>query len=184
MRLARREGALARIRLDVQQVAHHAGRFAAFAAPQALCRRTQALAEIADSFPGERYANLRRLLTAHAARRDAAAHGGRRFFLRREVEADRALFQGLAFALLEQQGARSRGASRHLEEMCSNHHAGRSKNGHEVAHLSILTHDEVLKISAKLDQLLAGISSTGRELRSDDTLLPISQEEPGSPATS
>ncbi len=178
LRLARREGALRVCALDVQQLAHRAGRLAAFASPEALLAEEQrALSEIAESFPGERYANLRRLLTLTPPGGTPLLTAAARFFLRREIEADRTLFQNLAFAMLEHQGDALESGLRHLEELLENHAGRMEQLVAQVAHLSILTHDEVLKISAKLDQLLERHQLIGRELRPDDTLLPISQEE-------
>jgi hypothetical protein len=178
LRLARRDGALRVSGLDVRQVAAQAGRFAAFTSPEALlAAEKQALVEIADSFPGERYAHLREMLQLTAPEGTPLLTAAVRFFLRREIEIDRELFQGLAFALLEQQGG-SLDAGLHQLATLLDQHSGRLEQlVSDVLQLAVATHDEVVRIADRLDQLLGRYHLTGRELRPDDTFLAISEEE-------
>src|SRR5262249_29847406 len=124
LRLARKEGALRVSGLDVRQLLPQTGLLAGYATPQALlAAEKQALAEIADSFPGERYAHLRRLLVLAPPCGVPLLSVLVRYFFRREIEQDRELFQGLAFAILERDDALLEAGLGHLEELL-NHHAG------------------------------------------------------------
>jgi serine/threonine protein kinase len=178
LRHARTEGFLRVSALDVRQLAHQAGRFASFADPLALlAAEKQALDEVAESFPGDRFARLRRLLQVGPGDGTPLLAAAARYFFRREVEEDRELFQGLAFVLLERQSESLEVGFRHLDALMSQHQERLRQMAGEVLLVATDTYREVQQISSKLDWLLERHRVAGRELRPDDSLLTISDEE-------
>ena len=171
----------------MRQLAYQAGRFASFANPLALlAAERQALAAVAGSFPGDRFRHLRQLLAMAPCTSSAGADvvqetpllaAAVRYFFRREVEEEPELFQGLAFILLEQQSATLEVGFRNLGELLRQHEQRLQEMVDEVLLVAVDTYKEVQQISHKLDQLLERHRLDGRELRPDDTLLSISEEE-------
>jgi serine/threonine protein kinase len=178
LRHARAEGFLRVSSLDMRQLAQQAGRFASYSNPTALlAAEKQALAEVAGSFPGDHFARLRKLLELGGSDGTPLITAAVRFFFRREVESDRELFQGLAFAILEQQSEALEAGFRNLSELLGQHEQRLQQLTGEVLGVATETYKEVQQISNKLDQLLERHRLTGRELRPDDSLLAISDDE-------
>jgi serine/threonine protein kinase len=178
LKLARQEGFLRVTSLDMRQLAQQAGRFASYADPAALlAAERQALAEVAGSFPGDRFRNLRRLLESPAAGGTPLLTAAVRYFFRRAVEEDAELFQGLAFILLEKQSAALETGLAGLAGLMQTHGARMEELTGEVLGVASESYQEVLQISSKLDQLLARRHAADRELRPEDSLLSISEDE-------
>jgi serine/threonine protein kinase len=178
LRQARKEGFLRVSSLDVRQLAHHAGRFAGYSNPLALLAAEKAaLVEVASCFPGDHYARLRKLLELAPSDGTPLITAAVRFFFRREIEEDRELFQGLAFVILEQQGEALEVGFRNLGGLLEQHQDRMQQMMEGLAALATETLKEVQQINTKLDQLLERHRVAGRELRPDDSLLAISDDE-------
>lgn len=102
LRTARRAGILVLGNLDAPRLAEEVGAFARFADPQDLLdAEWQAVQRMAADLQQAGYPSLARLLTSRAGHDLPLLVIAVRYFLRREVEDDPALFQGLAFAKME-----------------------------------------------------------------------------------
>jgi formylglycine-generating enzyme required for sulfatase activity len=123
LRTARKAGMLDVGALDVRVLARRAGRFAEFADPARMIEAEwAAVAEIADDFPGEQYADLRRLLRLRpSASAENLLSASVRYFFRREVETTPALAASLTFARLEGLAASQRTGFAALEEALRDH---------------------------------------------------------------
>jgi WD40 repeat protein len=178
LRIARKEGFLRVGHLDMRQLARQAGRFAAFTSPLALLQaEKEALEQIASSFPGDQFTHLRKFLALTPADGTPILSAAVRFFFRREVEEDRELFQGLAFVILEKQSDALEAGFRHLGELLAHHEQRLEQLASSVLLAATDTLKEVQQINQKLDQLLERHRLGNRELRLDDSLLTISDDE-------
>jgi hypothetical protein len=102
LREARKKGLFTDGGLDPQALARDAGQLARLRDPQEVVRAEwQALESLADEVRRAGYPALAHLLGLRPAAGDPLLVIAVRFFFRREVESDRELFQGLAFAQLE-----------------------------------------------------------------------------------
>ncbi len=105
LRDARKKGVLAEGGLTPQALAEQAGRFAGFSDPQQVLRAEW---EVLDALAAELrlggYPNLAHLLALRPEGGPPLVVVAVRYFFRREIESDRELFQGLAFAQLERLG--------------------------------------------------------------------------------
>src|SRR5204863_8255174 len=97
--------------------------------------------------------------------------------LRARVDRDDDPFRGLAFARLERQSEALEAGFRRLAALQAEHGDKLQRLMSDVLEVATLTHDEVVKISTKLDVILARHHLAGRELRPDDSLLSISEDE-------
>ncbi len=103
LRAARKGGLLAEGKLDAPALARKAGAFARFADPPAvLAAESRALMEMSDDLRKAGHDNLAAFVALRPQRGDSLLVLAARYFFRRAVETDTALFQGLAFARLEQ----------------------------------------------------------------------------------
>jgi uracil-DNA glycosylase family 4 len=103
LRAARKAGLLTHASLSPAELARSAGAFARFTSPQALLDAEQeALLGMSDDLRGAGHANLAAFVALRPQRGDPLLVSAARYFFRRAVETDSVLFQGLAFAQLEQ----------------------------------------------------------------------------------
>jgi uracil-DNA glycosylase family 4 len=102
LQAARKAGHLAAGGLDPAALARRAGAFARFADPAGvLAAEADALGEVADDLRGLGYADLAEFVGLRPQRGEPLLVLAARYFFRRGVEQDSALFQGLAFAQME-----------------------------------------------------------------------------------
>jgi uracil-DNA glycosylase family 4 len=102
LRAARKAGLLNAGELSPAALARQAGAFARFGDPHALLAAEQgALGEMADDLRQAGYGNLAAFVALRPQRGQPLLVVAARYFFRRAVEQDSALFQGLAFAQLE-----------------------------------------------------------------------------------
>lgn len=103
LRVARKAGLLEAGALDPSELARSAGAFARFSDPQALVdAEWQAVGEMSVELRRAGHATLARFLELRPDGGPPLLAVSARFFFRREVETDPELFQGLAFARLEE----------------------------------------------------------------------------------
>ena len=103
LRSARKAGLLTEGALEPRHLAQKAGAFACFAEPQAvLDAEQQALVLMGDELRRAGCANLGAFVELRPRGGQPLLVAAARYFFRRAVETDSALFQGLAFARLEQ----------------------------------------------------------------------------------
>jgi uracil-DNA glycosylase family 4 len=103
LRAARKDGLLTEGSLDPKELAEGAGAFARFSDPQTLLEaENDALREMASELKQKGYVNLAEFVALRPDGGETLLVVAARYFFRREVETDQALFQGLAFAQLEQ----------------------------------------------------------------------------------
>lgn len=103
LRAARKDGLLTEGSLDPKELAEGAGAFARFSDPQALLEaENDALRQLASELKQKGYVNLADFIALRPDGGETLLVVAARYFFRREVETDPALFQGLAFAQLEQ----------------------------------------------------------------------------------
>ncbi len=103
LRAARKAGLLTEGALEPRALAHKAGAFARFSQPQAVLEaEQQALVQVGDELRRGGYANLAAFIELRPRSGHPLLLAAARYFFRRAVETDQVLFQGLAFARLEQ----------------------------------------------------------------------------------
>lgn len=103
LRIARKTGGLLTSGpLDLRALVHEAGVFARFSDPPALlAAEWQAIDQVAGELHRAGYASLARLVNTRPPQGTSLLAVAVQYFFRREVEADRELFQGLTFAQME-----------------------------------------------------------------------------------
>src|SRR5262249_30175771 len=107
LREARKKGLLTAGGLNAQALAQNAGHLARFSDPQQqLQAEWQTLETLAQDVRHAGYPTLAQLLTLRPENDTPLLVIAVRYFFRREIESDRELFQGLAFAQLERLGQR------------------------------------------------------------------------------
>jgi uracil-DNA glycosylase family 4 len=107
LQAARKSGLLQAGKLEPAALARQAGAFARFTEPQGLLQAEgMALGEMGDELRQAGHANLAAFISLRPQQGDPLLVLAARYFFRRAVEDDSALFQGLAFAQMEklQQG--------------------------------------------------------------------------------
>jgi uracil-DNA glycosylase family 4 len=103
LRSARKANVLTGGSLDPASLARDAGAFARFSSPTAMIEAEgQALQEMGGELEQAGFPNLASFIVIRPSRGDPLLVVAARFFFRRAVEEDAALFQGLAFAKLEE----------------------------------------------------------------------------------
>jgi uracil-DNA glycosylase family 4 len=103
LRAARKEGLLTEGALEPTELAKKAGAFARFGDPQAMLQaENETLGQMGQELKGKGYVNLAEFVSLRPERGEALLVLSARYFFRRAVETDQALFQGLTFARLEQ----------------------------------------------------------------------------------
>jgi uracil-DNA glycosylase family 4 len=103
LRAARKAGLLAGGALEPAGLARQAGAFARYARPEAvLDAEMAALAEMGDDLRAAGHANLAAFVALRPRQGQPLLLSAVRYFFRRAVETDQALFQGLTFSRLEQ----------------------------------------------------------------------------------
>src|SRR5262245_13210664 len=103
LKAARKAGLLDRAELNPAVLAEAVGRFVGFTQPdEVLAAETQLLQRVADTLGKHKYENLGRLITSQPRPAPCLLAGAFQYYFRRAVEEDPKLFQGLAFAKLEQ----------------------------------------------------------------------------------
>jgi uracil-DNA glycosylase family 4 len=136
LQAARKAGALTHGHLDPHHLARAAGNFARFSDPQRLLiAESEALEQLASDLRQAGYVNLSGLVIMRPDRGPPLLVVAVRYFFRRAVEENAALFQGLAFAQLEG-----------LQQSQEQGFAG--------------LHEALTEQSARLEQLLADLQTT------------------------
>lgn len=103
LRAARKAGLFTEGTLEPDRLAKQAGAFARFAEPEKLLEaEAAALVQMGDDLRRVGYANLATFIELQPRQGTPILVSAARYFFRRAVEIDQALFQGLAFARLEQ----------------------------------------------------------------------------------
>ena len=103
LKAARKEGLLGGAALDPKALADEVGAFAKYADPDGVMSAERRLLDrIAATLQEKHYENLARLLALQPRPDDSLITVAARYFLRRAIEDDPKLFQGLAFAQLGQ----------------------------------------------------------------------------------
>jgi uracil-DNA glycosylase family 4 len=102
LRAARKAGLLTEGNLEPRTLAQRAGAFARYSAPEAvLDAEQQTLTQMGDELRRAGHANLGAFVELRPRGGDPLLVAAARYFFRRAIETDEALFQGLAFARLE-----------------------------------------------------------------------------------
>jgi hypothetical protein len=151
LREARKKGILATGDLDPQALAREAGRFAGFTDPQqAVQAEWQALENLATDLKQTGYPNVAHLISLRPEGGPPLLVVAARYFFRREIETDRELFQGLAFAQMERLGQRQEEGFAALAEALSQH--GQRLEGmlESVQEVVVQTHSAVQDIQKEL----------------------------------
>ncbi len=163
LQAARKAGILTAGQLSPRDLARQAGAFARYADPNRLLDAEWQLVEgIAAEVRQQGHGTLAHFLALRPSQGLPLLVTAARYFFRREVETDRELFQGLAFAQMERL-AQSEEAGfaalsealadqgRHLEELLA-----------DVQEVVVETHGEVLNIKTELQQLGPQIKELGQ----------------------
>src|SRR5260370_39849581 len=120
LRAARKAGLLAEGKLDPGNLARKAGAFARYSDPQAILdAEHQTLVQMGDELRAAGYANLGAFIELRPRNGHPILLAAARYFFRRAVETDDALFQGLAFSRLEQLQESTDSAFASLEQTLS-----------------------------------------------------------------
>jgi hypothetical protein len=102
LRAARKQGVLLEGDLHMDRLAHQAGALARFGSPDSLVRaEAELLAGLASDIRSAGFSALAEFLELRPLQNASVLAVTVRYFFRRQVETDAALFQGLAFAQLE-----------------------------------------------------------------------------------
>lgn len=163
LRAARKAGLLSGGAFDAKALAEKTVSFARFANPQKLLEQDwQALGQIAAALREKHFSTLADLLEMRPADAPPLLATAVRCFFRREVEADRQLFQGLAFAQLEKLQKDQEAGFGQLAEAFTQHGQRLEELLGDVQTIVAETHDDVLDIKAELQQHGKQLQELGR----------------------
>ena len=144
---ARKAGLLSGGGLDPAALARKAGALARFGDPDGLlAAEVEALAEMGDDLRQAGHADLAAFVALRPQRGEPLLAVAARYFFRRAVEEDAALFQGLAFAKLEQLQEGQDAAFRGLERLLGEQGARLEQLLGGVQATVAATHDAVLDV--------------------------------------
>jgi uracil-DNA glycosylase family 4 len=150
LRTARKAGLLAEGKLEPAALARQAGAFARFANPQALLdAEAESLLQMSDELHKAGHANLAGFVGLRPQRGDPLLVLAARYFFRRAVETDSALFQGLAFAQLEQLQQAQEAGFTALQGALTQHADRLERVLDEVRVVVVETHAAVLDVRAE-----------------------------------
>ena len=154
LREARKKGLLTEGGLDPKALANEAGALARLRDPQDVVRAEwQALEALADDVRRAGYPTLAHLIGLRPEKGEPLLLVAVRYFFRREVESDRELFQGLAFAQLEHlAGSQEAGFAALADALAQ--HAGRVESLLEsVQDVVVQTHAAVQDIQQQMQRV-------------------------------
>lgn len=153
LRAARKAGLLKSGRVDPRALAEKTVSFARFANPQKLLEQDwQALGQIAAALREKHFSALADFLEMRPADAPPLLATAVRCFFRREVETDRQLFQGLAFAQLEKLYDDQNAGFARLADAFTQHGQRLEELLGDVQAIVVETHGDVLDIKAELQQ--------------------------------
>jgi serine/threonine protein kinase len=185
LRAARKAGFLTAGKLEPRELAQQAGAFARFSDPQTVLQtESQALEQMADELRQAGYGGLAHLVSLRPDQGPPLLVTAARYFFRREVEADRELFQGLTFAQLENLSQHQEAGFAALGDALAEHGRRLEELLQDVQTVVVETHAGVLDVKAELErqrrqlqelgqavlQALAQQNLDRRELRAGDSL--------------
>jgi hypothetical protein len=151
LRKARKAGVLTGGVPSAEQLARRAGAFARFREPQLLLRaQHETLAHMARALGDLGYNRLAQLLAPHEG--TSLLVVAARYFLRRAIEEDTQLFQGLAFAQLEQVQAGQEQGFASLAQLLNEHGDQLETLLNDVAATVEETHSAVLDVRQELQR--------------------------------
>src|SRR5439155_349148 len=153
LREARKKGLLTDGGLNAQALAQNAGHLARFAdLQQMLQAEWQTLEALAQEVRQAGYPTLAHLLTLRPESGPPLLVVAVRYFFRREIESDRELFQGLAFAQLERLGQRQEEGFAALADALAQHGGRVELLLESVQEVVVQTHTAVQGIQSQLEQ--------------------------------
>lgn len=153
LQAARKAGVLLGGKLEPKQLARQAGAFARFADPTALVEAEWRIVEqMVDELRQRGYSALARLLQLRPPQGPPLLLVAARYFFRREIETDRELFQGIAFARLEELNAAQTSGFAALNEALEAHGRRLEELLDDVRAVVVETREDVLDIKEELQR--------------------------------
>jgi hypothetical protein len=179
LRAARKAALLTAGSLHPADLARQAGEFARFAEPERLLEaERQVLDRIATELSDGGFPALARYVGLQTSDKTTLLVSAVRYFFRRQVESDRELFQGLAFAQLESLGQSQDAGFAALGELLGKHGDQLDQSLEEIRGLTAQTHEAVADIKrqqevghAVLAQAHEGVLEVKRKQEAGQTLL-------------
>jgi tRNA A-37 threonylcarbamoyl transferase component Bud32 len=179
LRGARKAALLTAGSLHPSDLARQAGEFARFAEPERLLEaERQVLDRIAAELAEAGFPALARYVSLQTSDKTTLLASAVRYFFRRQVESDRELFQGLAFAQLESLGQNQEDGFATLGELLGKHGDRLDEALEEIRGLTAQTHDAVTDIKrqqevgqAVLTQAHEGVLEIKRQQEAGQTVL-------------
>jgi tRNA A-37 threonylcarbamoyl transferase component Bud32 len=179
LRAARKAALLTAGSLHPSDLARQAGEFARFAEPERLLEaERQVLDQIAIELTEAGFPALARYVSLQTSDKTTLLASAVRYFFRRQVESDRELFQGLAFAQLESLGENQEAGFAALGELLGKHGDQLDQALEEIRGLTVQTHDAVADIKrqqeagqAVLAQAHEGVLQIKRQQEAGQTVL-------------
>jgi hypothetical protein len=153
LRTARKAGVLTQGRLEPGALAQEAGALASFGSPQRLLdAEWRAVTQLAEEIRQANFATLAHFLALRPAEGPPLLVVAVRYFFRRQVETDQQLFQGLAFAHVEQLTQQQRAGFEALSEALGEHGRQLEELLDDVLGLVRQSHEGILDIRREMQR--------------------------------